>query len=152
MFKSTYTTIIENINKSSGKGSGRIIDSIIDHAVSVSKYNHLAWSSYIKLPKELDHLRKGLINIQNTDDNEWCSFRYLNHAYHNPRRITKSYKDFAERLDFKDIRFPSKISKIHKIEKKNCLGISVFGYENKEKHPIYVSKNVVKKNMFIYYW
>ena len=81
-----------------------------------------------------------MINIQNTDDHEWCSFRYLNHAYHNPRRITKSYKDFAERLDFKDIKFPSKISKIHKIEKKNCLGISVFGYENKEKHPIYVSK------------
>ena len=30
---------------------------------------------------------------------------------------------------------------IHKIEKKNSIGISVFGYENKKKHPIYVSKN-----------
>ena len=29
---------------------------------------------------------------------------------------------------------------IHKIEKKNSIAISVFGYENKEKHPIYVSK------------
>ena len=33
-----------------------------------------------------------------------------------------------------------KIRDIHKIEKKNSIGISVFGYENKEKHPIYLSK------------
>ena len=36
--------------------------------------------------------------------------------------------------------FLVKIKDIHKIEKKNPIGISVFGYENKEKHPIYVSK------------
>ena len=69
-FQSLYTTIITNIQKSLGKGSGSIIDSVINHTVSISKYNPLAGSSYIKLPKELDHPRKGLINIQNTDDNE----------------------------------------------------------------------------------
>ena len=35
-----------------------------------SKYNPLADSSYIKLTKELHHPRKGMINIQNIDDNE----------------------------------------------------------------------------------
>ena len=34
------------------------------------KYNPLAGSSYIKLPKELDHPRKVLITIQNIDNNE----------------------------------------------------------------------------------
>ena len=29
--------------------------------------------------------------------------------------------------------------------KKNFIGISVFGYENKEKHPIYVSKGCCKE-------
>ena len=53
-----------------GKGLGWIIDSVIDHTISISKYNPLAGSSYIKLPKELDHPIKGLNNIQNTDDNE----------------------------------------------------------------------------------
>ena len=75
MFQSIYTTIIENIPKSSLKDSGRIINSVIDHTISISKYNPLAGSSYIKLPKELDHSRKGLTDIQNTDDNEcfkWC--------------------------------------------------------------------------------
>ena len=70
VFKSICTIIISNIQKSLGKGSGWIIDSVIDHNVSTSKYIPLARSSYIKLLKELDHPRKGLINIQNIDDNE----------------------------------------------------------------------------------
>ena len=43
-------------------------------------------------------------------------------------------------LDFKDIHSPVKIRDIHKIENKNSIGISVFGYENKEKYPLYVTK------------
>ena len=68
--------------------------------------------------KELDHPRKGLINIQNIDDNEcfkWCLVRYLNH---HPAGITKSDKEFTKRLDFKDIKFPVKTRDIQKIEKK----------------------------------
>ena len=70
LFQSTYTAIISNIQKSSGKGSGWIIDSVIDLTSSISKHNPLAGSSYIRLPKELSNPRKGLINIQNIDDNE----------------------------------------------------------------------------------
>ena len=40
------------MQKSLGKGSGLIIDSVIDRAISISKCNPLAGSSYIKLPKE----------------------------------------------------------------------------------------------------
>ena len=50
-----------------GKDSGWIIDSAVDHNINISKYNSLAASSYIKLPEELAHPRKGLINIQNID-------------------------------------------------------------------------------------
>ena len=70
MFQSIYTTIILNMQEFLGKGSGWITDQVIDHTISISKYNHLAGSSYIKLPKELDHARKGSIDIQNTDNNE----------------------------------------------------------------------------------
>ena len=112
-----YTTIISNIQKSLGKGSGWIIDLVIHHTISISKYNPLAGSSYIKLPNELDDPRKGLTNIQNIDDNEcfkWCLVRYLNPA--DPARITKTDKDFAKMFDFKEINFPVKIRDIHKIE------------------------------------
>ena len=93
MFQSIYNTIITNIQKPLGKGLGWIIDSVIDHTISISKHNPLVGSSYIKLPKELNHPRKGLINIQNADDNECfksCLVRYLNPANHHRARITKA--------------------------------------------------------------
>ena len=66
--------------------------------------------------------------------------RFLNPTGHNIIRITKADKDFAKRLDFKDMKFLVKTRDIHKIEKQNYIGISVSGYENKEKDPFYVSK------------
>ena len=62
MFQLVYPIIITNIQKSLEKGSDWIIDSVINHTISISKYNPLAGSNYIKLPKELDHPRKRLIN------------------------------------------------------------------------------------------
>ena len=50
--------------------SGWIIDSVIVHNINISKYNISAGSSYINLTKELDYPRKGLIHIQNINDNE----------------------------------------------------------------------------------
>ena len=91
----------------------------------------------------MDHPRKGLINIQNIDDNKcfkWCLVRYLNPENHHPARITKADQDFGKTLDFKDIIFPVKIRDINKIENKSSISINAFGYENKEKYPICVSK------------
>ena len=58
VFKSMYTTVISNIQKVLGKGSGWIIGSVIEHNINISKYDLLAGSSYIKLSNELDHPRK----------------------------------------------------------------------------------------------
>ena len=86
--------------------------------------NPLAESSFIKLPKEVDHPRKGLINIQYTNDHEcfnWFLVRYLNPEDRNPTRVTKADEDFGKKLDFKDIKFPIKTRDIYKFEKKNFL-------------------------------
>ena len=101
--------------------------------INISKYNPLAGSSYIKLLKELDHPRRGLINIRNFDDNEcfkWSLVRYVNPADRNPARIAKADK------------FPVKIWDIKKKNngKTNSIGITVFDCENKKKHPIFVSE------------
>ena len=61
VLKSIYTTVISNIQKSLGKSSAWIIDSVIDHNISISKHNSRAGSSYTELPRELNHPRKGLI-------------------------------------------------------------------------------------------
>ena len=50
--------IIPNIQKSLRKRSGWIIDSVVNHNISISNYNPLAGSSYITLPEKLDRPRK----------------------------------------------------------------------------------------------
>ena len=80
------------------------LDYWFSHTINISKYHTLASSSYIKLPKELDHPKKCLINIQNIDNNEcfkWCLVRYLHSADHNPRRIRKVVNDLQENLILK---------------------------------------------------
>ena len=71
--------------------------------------------------------------------------RCLNPANHHPARITKAEKYF------KNIKFPVAIRDIYKIEKKNSIGISILGYGNKEKHPIYISKKCCEEKKHIYY-
>ena len=91
-----------------------------------------------------------MVNIQNTDGNECfklCLVRYLHPVDHNPRRIRTVEKDFVRKLNFEDIKFPVKIKDIHKIKKTNYISISIFGYENKQKYPIYVSRNTFKRHI-----
>ena len=130
---------MKNMQKSSLKDSGWIIDSVIYHIISISKCNPLAGSTYIWLPKKLDHPKKVHQNFYYNKCYKWSLVRYLNLEDLHPSRILSVGKYFAKELDFKNVKVPVKIRYIHKSEKKN-LGIGVFGYENKEKHPIYVSK------------
>ena len=58
VFESIYNTIISNIQQSLRKGSGWIIDSVMYYNIDNSKYNPLVGSSYIKLPKKLNHTNK----------------------------------------------------------------------------------------------
>ena len=98
-----------------------ITDSVIDQNINISKYNPLAGSSYIKLLKELNHLRKSLINNKIIDDNKylkWCLVKYSNPVDNHPARIRKIDKLFRDDMDFKDITFPIKVKDIHKVEKK----------------------------------
>ena len=155
IFESIYITIISNIQKFLEKGLGWLIDSVIDNIVNILKYNPLAECSYIKLPKELDHPKKGLIEIQHFDDNEcfkWCLVRYLHtaslFAYTHLASIRKIDILSGDELDFEDIKFPVKGKDVDKIERKNSINISVFGYENKEKYLIYVPNKCFKERHF----
>ena len=75
----------------------------------------------------------------------WCLVTYLNVANHHATWITKADKDFANKFDFEDIKLLAKIRHIHKIDKNNSISISVSGCENKEKHPLYVSKQFCRR-------
>ena len=97
-----------------------------------------------------------MINIQNTNDNEylkWSIVRYLNPVHHNRRRIPRTDKKFTKKFDFKSIKFPVKISDIHKFEKKQRIPLELVFLVIKIRKNIsfMYQENVLKKNMLIYY-
>ena len=106
-------------------------------------------TSYIKLPQELRNIAKGLIKMKN-EDNEcfrWCHIRHLNPQAKYPQRIKKIDKQYIENLDHSGIEFPVTVKQYNKIEKQNEINMNVFGYENKQPYPIYVSKEKHEDHM-----
>ena len=111
-------------------------------------------SSYTKLQKELNHPRKGLIKFQNINGNKyfkWSLVKYLHPSDHHTAIITKSDKDFSKSFEFKDIRFPVEIRDIHKIEKIILSPLMILVMKTRKNIQSMYQKNVVKKNMLIYY-
>ena len=135
-------TILNKIAQWISEGSGWTIQSVDNHYLNIVKYKPMNGSSYIQLPTELRNSAKGLINIKN-EDNEcfrWCHIRHLNPQDKTPQRIKKSDKEYVDKLDYSGIEFPVTIKQFNKIEKNNNININVFGYEDKQPYPVYISK------------
>ena len=131
------------------EGSGWTIKSVDGHYINLTIYKPLKGSSYIQLPTELRNSAKGLINLKN-EDNEcfrWCHIRYLNPQEKDSQRIKKDDRQYIKNLDYQGIKFPVTIKQINKIEKQNNIRINVFGYENKQPYPIYISKETFEDQM-----
>ena len=138
----TQQQIVNKIQRWISKGSGWIIKSVDGHFINVAKYRPLRGSSYIPLPKELRHPAKGIINMKNNDDEcfRWCHIRYLLPQNKNPQRIKECDKKYVEKLDYSGIEFPVSVKQYNKIEKQNNIRVNVFGYEEGQRYPIYLSK------------
>ena len=139
---SSKQAILNKIAVWISEGSGWTVLSVDNHYLNLVKYEPMKGSSYIQLPTELRHNNKGLINMKN-EDNEcfrWCHIRHLNPQDKDAQRIKKSDKTFVANLDYSGIEFPVTTKQYNKIEKQNEININVFGYENKQKYPIHVSK------------
>ena len=147
--QSSKEQILNFVAQWMSEGSGWTIQSVDNHYLNIVKYEPMKGSSYIKLPQELRHNNKGLINIKN-EDNEcfrWCHIRHLNPQETNPQRIKKSDKEYVKNLDYSGIEFPATTKQYNKIEKQNEININVFGYENKKPYPIYISKGKYEDHM-----
>ena len=143
--------ILYKISMWISEGSGWVIKYINNHYLNVVKYEPMNGSSYIELPQELRNCAKGLINMKNNDNEcfRWCHIRYLNPQDRNPQRIKKEDKLFVDKLDYSGVEFPVEVKHYKKIEKQNDININVFGYENKQPYPIYISKEKHDKHMNI---
>ena len=147
--QSSKQQILNMIAQGVSKGSGWTIESVNNHYLNIVQYQPMKGSSYIKLPEELNNPKKGLINLKNNDNEcfRWCHIRYLNPQEKDPQRIKKTDKEYINKLDYSGIEFPVTTKQYNKIEKQNEININVFGYENKQPYPIFVSKEKYDKHM-----
>ena len=130
------------------EGSGWTIESVDQHFINFAKYKPLKSNSYVELPKELQHHRKGLINLQHKNNKcfRWCHIRHLNPQDRNSQRTKRCDKEFISKLDYTNVQFPVSVKHYNKVEKQNNINMNVFGYENKTPFPIYISKEKHKNS------
>ena len=103
------------------RGSGWIIELIESQYINISTYRPLVGSSYIDLPIELKHPKKGLVNIKNNDQKcfLWCHVRHINLLKEHPKRMKNIDRKLASNLNYDVIEFPvqEKYLKRLKVEK-----------------------------------
>ena len=118
------------------------MESIDEQYRNIIKYKPLTGSSYIELPPELRNSVKGLIKLQNINNEcfRWCLIRHLNPQQKYSQRIKKCDKECIKNLDYMDIIFPVAQKDYRKIEIMNNININVSGYEKQEPYPVYISK------------
>ena len=104
----SFQEILYRIDAWINRGSGWIIELIESQYINISTSRSLVGSSYMDLPTELKHLRKGIINIKNNDQKcfLWCHFRHINPVKDHPGGITRIDRDFANNLNYDGIEFP----------------------------------------------
>ena len=138
---SAYERLKHLLDIWTGLGSGWIIDKTEVINIEITNYETLAGSSYISLPPELNNSMKGLINIENKDNEcfKWCHIRFLNYTNSHPERIKNEDKKNADTLDYKGINFPMKARDYEIVKERFNINANVFGYENRF-FPLYVSK------------
>ena len=114
----------------SERGSGWIMDEILEAFINVAQYQPMRGGSYMDLPTKLKN-KKAVLNIQNRDNEclRWAIRAALFRPMGNMRR-TSSYPT-EDGLNFTGIDFPTPVSQIDRLERQNLnLAINVFGWEN----------------------
>ena len=116
----------------SQRGSGWVVDEILEAIINVAQYQPLNGGSYMPLPEKLKN-KKAILNIQNRDNQ--C-LRWVNRAVLFPPRgnmsRTSSYPT-NDGLNFTGIDFPTPVSQIDKLERrKPNLSINVFGWDKEQ--------------------
>ena len=122
--------------------SGWVVDNVDNISIEISNDEPLAASSYISLPEELNNSMKGLINIQNHDDDKCfkcCHVRLINPKKSHHKRRTNKDKEIEASLDYTSITFPMDPRHYDIVEKRFNINVHVVIYENKRVRPLRIS-------------
>ena len=118
----------------SQRGSGWVLDEILEAYINVAQYQPMRGGSYMPLPKKLQD-KKAIVNVQNRDKHclRW-ELRAALFPARNGAKVTRTSSYQAEDgLNFTGIDFPTPVSQIGRLERQNPnLAINVFGWENEQ--------------------
>ena len=115
----------------SERGSGWIMDKILEAFINVAQYQPLRGGSFMVLPTKLKN-KRAILNIQNRDNEclRWSLRAALFPAPRGRNPIRPSSYPTDDRLNFTGIDFPTPVSQIDRLERQNeNLAINVFGWE-----------------------
>ena len=116
----------------SERGSGWVVDEILEAFINVARYQPLRGGTYMPLPEKLKN-KKAIINIKNRDNMclRWAIRAHLFPARSNVDRAS-SYPT-NDGLNFEGIDFPTPVSQIDRLERQNPnLAINVFGWDKEQ--------------------
>ena len=116
----------------SERGSGWIMDRILEAFINVAQYQPMRGGSYMVLPTKLKN-KKAISNIQNRDNQclRWAIQAALFPAPKGRNLIRPSSYPTEDSLNFIGIDFPTPVSQIKRLESQNPnLARNVFGWEN----------------------
>ena len=104
----------------SERGSGWIMDKILEAFINVAQYRPLRGGSYMVLPTKLKN-KKAILNIQNRDNEclRWALRAALFPAPRGRNPIRPSSYPTEDGLNFTGIDFPTPVSPIDRLERQN---------------------------------
>ena len=124
----------------SERGSGWIMDKILEAFINVAQYHPMRGGSYMILPTKLKN-KKAILNIQNRDNE--CIRWAIRAALFQPRGNMGRPSSYPteDGLNFTGIVFPTPVLQIDRLERQNPkLAINVFGWENEHVVVYRISK------------
>ena len=134
VYKKIKQEIVEKFEAYQKKGSDWIFEEILKLELYISEYNVTNGSTYFPLPDCLKN-KNAIINIKNNDNHcfKWSVTRALNLKKKNNERVDLCLKKYAEKLNWSNVKFPSSFHDIDMFEKKNNIGIILYGTDKKRK-------------------
>ena len=118
----TAPRLQESLERWIRRGSGWVLNRVMNQHINISKYRPLRAGSYLILPKDI-WAKKAIVKVKNQDNDclRWTLCAALFPADIHPERTTKY--PLNDNLNFKGVDAPTPLSQITRVENQNNLAI-----------------------------
>lgn len=138
VFDTLYDVFLKLLDDLEGKKSGLTLSNYQSTDVFISKYEPPTAGSYKPLPEKIAN-KRCCVNVKNDDDKclLWSIASALYPVKEHPERT--SHYDISK-IKCKNVRFPSTLNDVKKVEEQNDLAINVYGLDKGQATQIYHSE------------